>query len=224
MAAGNSHKSKMATLERLLARIGALRARWSARALSNAFPALSEPNDDGVAIGLHGGGACRGNEGVVGCSHDTAPAQPRRLWVTLLRLLWLCATLCAVTCVVALALRDKPTGPSFPDATLAFSRIGHGRIAEVRLQDSQTPEGFDAGAYEIGLQPKGVKLLNKKENKAVQVEWIYFGSSRAGDSYEFKATGPSGVSRYELVIVANLPIELLKDADIVVTIVGSNAK
>lgn len=207
----------MNTLERLLARIGALRARWKARSVNASSNASSQLDDAPIAVGAEESGVPRRD------GHNARRSKPSRSG-RVRRLSTFCVLLCAFVGVVTFGLREKPSGPHFPNATLSFSRTGSGEFAQVRLQDSRRPQPLVSETDEIFVRPQAVKFVNKKDRTAIQIEWMFIGSGGTGDSYEFKVTGPSGATTCEHVFVANLPMHLLNDPKIVVTIVDRNIR
>jgi hypothetical protein len=137
----------------------------------------------------------------------------------------ICVLLLGIVGTVAFAfLEVAPTGPNYPNATLLFSRAVGGEFARVRLLESRNPQVLISDADEIFLRPKGVRLVNRQKGTAVQIEWAFHYAGGGGDHYEFKITAPSGATSYEQVVIANYPIDLLKEAGLVVTIASTTAQ
>jgi hypothetical protein len=210
----------MSTLERLLARVYTLRARWRANTLRAARRAAVKVGNSQSASPLPAEPVGIGKPMETVPSHDAARSTKSRASKIPLRkrltksVLTLFPFFMTLSVVVFFRPQIPSRDPLFPNATLCFSRTGRGEFASVPLRAPQRPFILVPGAVEISAKPNGIKLVENDAKMAVQIEWQFGGS----DSYDFIMTGPSGMRTSTHVIVRDDPIELLRADGMVVTI------
>ena len=75
------------------------------------------------------------------------------------------------------------------------------------------------GALTLRVQPKSVGFIDRDKGTNLHFEWRLLRGSSAGDSYEFKITpGINAAPIVKRVRVANEPIELIRNGEVIVTI------
>lgn len=207
----------MNTLERLLKRIGALRARWNARSRAIARAVIKTADAETVADSP---------EIVVGspnCStaslvRNSVPPEHRQSLVRRLTKGTFLIGLCFIGMWLAVS-REWPQGPRFPDATVCLSMASRGEYAWIRLQDPQDTQVRDPGTLDVFAKPNMVKFVDKDKGTAVQIAWSFFRRRNANyDTYEFSIIGPSGAQTSKGVDISTEPVVLLKEGNLVMTI------
>ncbi|MBI3860867.1 MAG: hypothetical protein HY290_03125 [Planctomycetia bacterium] len=219
----------MSTVQRLLARITALRVRWNARRRRTVAVPWREPVTSVAVRESDNADERIFRDDVPDPSGVAEDSDPIPLKNRITNFLVLCLAVSPLVLFMVLVCasespnkalsRGAPTIPEFRKATLCLSRTGRGELAWARLYDPKVPRVRASRGIEASTRAGAVKFVDQVDGTAVQIEWNFVGSpSRSYDSYNFKIIGPSGVQILKTVNVTALQMNLLMDRDVVVTI------